>query len=164
MGICLVVYFLGDDKISKKKVIAISACLMGQKCRYDATDNKNETLLDKLQGHTLIPFCPEDYAFGSPRPTMDLVRMKEGDKAISNKTGADISLPVIGYAKAFFDVHTELDLYIGKDRSPSCGVCSAKVYDEEKNLLSSEGVGLMTKEAQKRNIPSIDAEDFKGIK
>lgn len=140
--------------------IAISACLLGQKCRYDASDNKNETLLNKLQGHTLISFCPEDYAFGSPRPTMDLVRTCHGDKAISNDTGIDLSTPVNQYAIDFFNKHTDVDLLIGKDRSPSCGVCSAKLYDEEKNLLSSSEAGLMTKEAQKRNIKCIDAEDF----
>ncbi|MCF6245382.1 MAG: DUF523 domain-containing protein [Sulfurovum sp.] len=145
------------------KNIAISACLLGEKCRYDAGDNKNEALLAQLQGHTLIPFCPEDYAFGSPRPTMDLVRSKEVNKAISNKTGQDISLPVIGYANAFFDKHEKIDLYIGKERSPSCGVCSARVYDEKKNLLSENESGLMANEALKRDIPCIDAENFKGI-
>ncbi len=138
--------------------IAISACLLGEKCRYDATDNKNEILVEALKGQTLIPFCPEDFAFGSPRPTMDLVRTIEGDKAISNKTGQDISLPVTGYAKAFFDLHTEIDLFIGKDRSPSCGVCSARLYDEEKHLLSSKEAGLMAKEALHRNITCMDAE------
>jgi len=151
------------NKIINKKTIAISACLLGEKCRYDASDNKNETLLAQLQGHTLIPFCPEDYAFGSPRPTMDLVKTKHGNKAISNKTGQDISPPIERYAKVFFDANNEIDLYIGKDRSPSCGVCSARVYDEKKNLLSSLEAGLMTHEAQKRQITCIDAEDYKGI-
>ena len=148
--------------ILKMKKIAISACLLGEPCRYDATDNKNEYLLEKLKGHTLIPFCPEDYAFGSPRPTMDLVKTVQGNRAISNKTGQDISLPVEGYAKAFFDKNREIDLFIGKDRSPSCGVCSARLYDTDKNLLSSKETGLMAKEALKRDILCVDAEAFEG--
>ncbi|HEY9129459.1 MAG TPA: DUF523 domain-containing protein [Sulfurovum sp.] len=146
------------------KKVAISACLLGQKCRYDATDNKNDALLAKLKDAELIAFCPEDFAFGTPRPTMDLVRMAEGDRAVSNMTGADLSPPVIEYAIDFFDKHQALDLFIGKDRSPSCGVRSARVYDEEKKLLSSKEAGLMAKEAKKRNIDCIDAEDFKGLK
>ena len=142
------------------KKIAISACLLGQKCRYDASDNKDENLLDALKDAQLIPFCPEDYAFGSPRPTMDLVRTKEGDKAISNQTGEDLSQPVEHYATMFFNTHPDIDLVIGKDRSPSCGVCSARLYDEEKNLLSSAKAGLMVKEAQKRNINCVDAEMY----
>ena len=145
------------------KKIAISACLLGQKCRYDATDNKDAKLLAKLEGAELIPFCPEDFAFGTPRPTMDLVRMPQGDRALSNLTGKDLATPVVEYAILFFDKYSDLDLYIGKDRSPSCGVCSARLYDEERNLLSSKEAGLMAKEAKKRNISCVDAEDFKGL-
>ncbi len=145
------------------KKIAISACLLGEKCRYDATDNKNEELLKKLENHELISFCPEDHAFGSPRPTMDLIKTEQGIKAISNKTNADLSFAVEGYAKHFFDKHTELDLFIGKDRSPSCGVCSAKLYNKDKNLISTNEAGLMAKEAKIRGITAIDAEDFRGL-
>ena len=142
--------------------IAISACLLGETCRYDGSDNKNEVLLEKLKDAQLISFCPEDFAFGTPRPTMDLVKSASGQKAISNETGEDLSDPVKQYAKTFFDTHPNIDLVIGKDRSPSCGVCSAKVYDEAKNLLSSTEAGLMMKEALKRDILCVDAEDFKG--
>ena len=145
------------------KKIAISACLLGEKCRYDATDNKDSHLLTQLEGAELIPFCPEDVAFGTPRPTMDLVRTQQGDRAISNLTAEDLSGPIIEYAILFFDRHSELDLFIGKDRSPSCGVCSARVYNEDKELLSYKEAGLMAKEAKKRNIHCIDAEDFKGL-
>ena len=144
------------------KKIAISACLLGEKCRYDASDNRDEKLLYKLKEVELIPFCPEDDAFGTPRPTMDLIETKQGHKAISNSSGEDLSAPVIQYAKAFFERHTDIDLFIGKDRSPSCAVCSARLYDEAKNLLSSQEVGLMAKEAKKRNINCIDAEEFRG--
>jgi len=142
------------------KKIAISACLLGKTCRYDATDNKNPKLLEELKDHTLLPFCPEDFAFGSPRPTMDLIRTDRGDKAISNETGNDLSRPVVDYANTFFDEHADIDLVIGKDRSPSCGVCSAKLYDSKKELLSTTEAGLMIKEAKKRNIPCIDAEKY----
>jgi len=144
------------------KNIAISACLLGEKCRYDASDNKNEALLKKLKGDTLISFCPEDAAFGSPRPTMDLIKTTDGHKAISNETGIDLSSPIQAYARQFFDAHKEIDLFIGKDRSPSCGVCSAKLYDTNKNLLSIEEAGLMAKEALDRGIICTDAEDYLG--
>ncbi|WP_295421842.1 DUF523 domain-containing protein [Sulfurovum sp.] len=141
--------------------IAISACLLGKKCRYDATDNKDEKLLAKVEGCELVAFCPEDHAFGSPRPTMDLIETKEGIKAICNTTGADLSSPIEAYAKDFFDTHADIELFVGKDRSPSCGVCSAKVYDADKRLLSEQEAGLMAKEAKIRNIPAIDAEDYR---
>jgi len=133
---------------------------MGVECRYDATDNRNDALLSKLEGSKLIPFCPEDHAFGSPRPTMDLIKTEQGIQAISNKTGLDLSFAVEGYAKHFFDEHPDIDLFIGKDRSPSCGVCSAKLYNKYKELISANETGLMAKEAKIRGITSVDAEDF----
>ena len=145
-----------------KQKVAISACLLGEKCRYDASDNEDTVLLEKLKDAKLIAFCPEDDAFGTPRPTMDLIDTTQGHRAISNETGEDLSQPILNYAKMFFETHTEIDTFIGKDRSPSCGVCSARLYDEEKNLLSSKEAGLMAKVALNRNIYCIDAEDFKG--
>jgi len=140
--------------------VAISACLLGKRCRYDATDNKDTRLLGKLSDCELIPFCPEDFCFGSPRPTMDLVETAQGVRAISNLTGADLSPPVETYARNFFDTHPEIDLFVGKDRSPSCGVRSARLYDREKRLIDSESAGLMAAEAKKRGISCWDAEDY----
>ncbi len=142
------------------KKIAISACLLGEKCRYDASDNRNDALLVKLEGSELISFCPEDHAFGTPRPTMDLVETEQGIKALSNATGADLSFAVEEYAKTFFDTHRDIDLFIGKDRSPSCGVCSARLYDKNKILISSYEAGLMAKEAKARGIETFDAEQY----
>jgi len=142
------------------KKIAISACLLGNNCRYNAEIKKDETLISLLENATLIPFCPEDFCYGTPRPSMDLVQTKQGIKAISNLTGTDLGEPVVAYAKSFFHMNPDIDLFIGKDRSPSCGVCSAKLYDSEKNILSIRETGLMAKEAKIRNIPAIDAEDF----
>ncbi len=133
---------------------------MGEQCRYDATDNRNDELLAKLENAELIPFCPEDHAFGSPRPTMDLIKTEQGIKAISNKTGADLSFAVEEYAKHFFDTYSDIDLFIGKDRSPSCGVCSARLYDEGRVLISISETGFMVKEAKARGIDAVDAEKY----
>ncbi len=141
------------------KKVAISACLLGNKCRYDGTSNYDPKLLSLLKGCELIPFCPEDFCYGTPRPTMDLIDNGKEIKAISNLSGADLSKPIIEYAKAFFDTNKDIELFIGKDRSPSCGVRSAKIYDKEKNLIA-RGAGIMAKEALKRQIPSYDAEEY----
>jgi len=142
------------------KKVAISACLLGNKCRYDGSENYDPKLLGKLEGCELVPFCPEDFCYGTPRPTMDLVKKDAEVKAISNLTHADLSQPIKEYAKAFFDANKDIELFIGKDRSPSCGVCSAKLYNENKELIATDAIGLMAKEAKGRAIEAIDAEDF----
>ncbi len=142
------------------KRVAVSACLLGEKCRYDGSDNCNALLIEALANDTIIPFCPEDFAFATPRPTMDLVETADGIRTISSLTGEDLSAPVIRYAHDFFDSHGDIDLFVGKDRSPSCGVKSARIYDAQKILLDSTGKGLMAQEAENRGIASWDAEEF----
>ena len=143
------------------KRVAISACLMGRECRYDATDNLDRELLESLKDVELIPFCPEDHAFGSPRPTMDLIDDDGELSAISNETGENLSKEIRAYGREFFQKHKSIELYIGKDRSPSCGVATARVYDKNKKLLRSNGMGLMSAEAKREHIKCIDAEKFK---
>ncbi len=140
--------------------VAISACLLGQQCRYDGRENRDVVLLERLKDKTLIPFCPEDFCYGTPRPTMDLVETAEGVRALSNQTGTDLSAPVIAYAEAFFAAHPDIDLLIGKDRSPSCGVCSAKRYSPDKTLLSEAATGLMAAVAREKGVRCWDAEAY----
>ena len=39
--------------------IMVSACLLGENCKYNGGNNRNEKLLQLLSGHTVIPVCPE---------------------------------------------------------------------------------------------------------
>ena len=142
------------------KKVAVSACLLGNSCRYDATSRYNKELVELLKDYEIVAFCPEDYCFGSPRPTMDLIEENGKIDAISNLSGANLSPCIQEYAKAFFHNHKDLELFIGKDRSPSCGVCSAKIYNKNKELISEKGSGLMAKEAIEQGIKSYDAEKF----
>ena len=142
------------------KKVALSACLTGCTCRYDGRENLNKTLLEKLSSYEIVPFCPEDVSFGTPRPTMDLVDNGHTIEAISNKDGSNLSKPIVKYAKDFFKQHSDIELFIGKDRSPSCAVKSGKVYNKEKNLLSTTGTGLMAKVALELGIESWDSEEY----
>lgn len=141
------------------KKVALSACLLGCSCRYDANHNLNKTLLELLKSCEIISFCPEDHCFGTPRPTMDLVQ-KEKVVAISNENNKNISKPIIQYAEDFFDINPDIELYIGKDRSPSCAVKSGKVYDKAKKLLHKKGTGLMSKVALDLGVECWDAEVY----
>jgi len=143
--------------------VALSACLTGISCRYDADDNLNESLLKQLDAYEIVPFCPEDYCFGTPRPTMDLVENGETIDAISNESSFNLSTHIYAYAKKFFKQHPDIELFIGKDRSPSCAVCSGKVYDVEKNLLHKKGTGLMAKVALDLGIEAFDSEVYLGL-
>ncbi len=143
------------------KTIAVSACLLGEKCRFDGKLKKNDTLTDMLNGHKLILFCPEDSCFGTPRPSMDLVQADNGDiSAICNETHANLTSPIHAYAMDFFDQNHDIDIYIGKDRSPSCGVNSSKIYNKDGLLINTYGTGIMSSVAQRVAREVFDAEEF----
>lgn len=53
--------------------IVVSACLLGENCKYNGKNNRNEALLQRLQGHEVIPVCPEVLGgLGVPRPCVEL--------------------------------------------------------------------------------------------
>ena len=47
--------------------ILISACLTGENCKYNGGNNRRDALLGLLDGHELIPVCPEALG-GLPTP------------------------------------------------------------------------------------------------
>jgi len=140
---------------------AVSACLAGKNCRYNAEPKGNPEVMQKLErkGYEVVLFCPEDACFGTPREAMDLTLTPEGVKALTKFSGEDRTGPIAEYAEKFFDEHPDIDLFVGKARSPSCGVCTARLYDEEGNLLSEKEAGVMAAEAKARGIETTDDED-----
>ncbi|MBR0381254.1 MAG: DUF523 domain-containing protein [Eubacterium sp.] len=39
--------------------ILVSACLMGENCKYNGKNNRNKNVLKLMENHELIPVCPE---------------------------------------------------------------------------------------------------------
>ena len=51
-----------------KGPVLVSACLLGIKCKYNGGDNKNEAVLNFLEGRDFIKVCPESMGgLESPR-------------------------------------------------------------------------------------------------
>ncbi|WP_456451355.1 DUF523 domain-containing protein [Hydrogenimonas sp.] len=142
------------------KKAAVSACLAGKNCRYNGELKGNPEAMAKLerQGCEVVLFCPEDACFGTPREAMDLTATPEGIKALTKYSRQDRTAPIAEYAEKFFDEHSNIDLFVGKARSPSCGVRTARLYDEEGNLLSEKEAGIMAAEAKARGIEAVDDE------
>ncbi len=142
--------------------VALSACLAGKNCRYDGRLKENKELVKKLEdaGYEIVLFCPEESCFGTPREAMDLVLTDEGIKALGRVFHEDKSMPIVEYAERFFEENPDIDLFVGKARSPSCGVRTALLYDEDRNLISDKESGIMAAEARVRGIESVDDEDL----
>lgn len=131
--------------LSKKVKVAVSACLLGQNCRYDGSNKKDESLQSVLKGcDEVIAFCPEDAILGTPRETIDIVN----GRAIGNESGEDYTEWIEKYASDLCQKHPDIDMFVVKSKSPSCALSSAKHFDEEKNLIK-KGEGIFTKTVQK---------------
>lgn len=105
--------------------ILVSACLLGENCKYNGGNNRNENVIKLSENHTLIPICPETFAcLPTPRVPSEI---KDGK--VYSKDGKDLT-------KEFYD-GAEKALYIAeesgcqvailKEKSPSCGF--GKIYD-----------------------------------
>ena len=54
--------------------ILVSACLLGEHCRYDGKDNGQAYMARLNQYFDLVPFCPEvDGGLGVPRKPAEII-------------------------------------------------------------------------------------------
>lgn len=63
--------------------ILVSACLLGENCKYNGGNNKNENVIKLGEKHTLIPICPETFAC---LPTLRECQAKSGTAEYIQKT------------------------------------------------------------------------------
>jgi uncharacterized protein YbgA (DUF1722 family)/uncharacterized protein YbbK (DUF523 family) len=113
--------------------IAVSACLLGEKVRFDGGHKHDRFVTDELGKYaSFAPFCPEAIAFGTPRPSIRLVNKESDYRVISNKNGDDLTDELIekSYQELYKIVQNDLSGIIFKSKSPSCGMGSAKAYLE----------------------------------
>lgn len=113
--------------------IAVSGCLLGEKIRFDAGHKHDHFITDELgQFAKFVSFCPEHLAFGTPRPTVRLVKVNDAIRVQSNKTADDLTdaLMQTSHHELQKLEHETLCGIIFKSKSPSCGMNSAKLYLE----------------------------------
>ena len=105
--------------------VMVSACLLGENCKYNGGNNLNPDLLRLLSGHTVIPVCPEVLG-GLPVPRIP-AEIVNG--AVVNREGISVDDAFRrGAEKALELAAAERpDLVILQSRSPSCG--TRHVYD-----------------------------------
>jgi uncharacterized protein YbgA (DUF1722 family)/uncharacterized protein YbbK (DUF523 family) len=128
-------------------LLAVSGCLLGHKVRFDKGHKRDSFVMDELSAYAeYVSFCPEDMAFGSPRPSLRVVDKEGKNRIFSNKTGEDLTEKLQESAqKDFDDISThKLSGIILKSKSPSCGLGSAKVYLEN-GFAASKSDGMFAK-------------------
>ena len=152
----------------QKLKVGISSSLLGQSVRYDGGHCHSNICTDTLETHfQYIPFCPEVSAgFGTPRAPMNLVvnrstpqlQYAENIEDYSGKAGGNLSGKLADGFLTKLDQAAELDGYITKSRSPSCGLGTTPLYTASRNLISKTGSGLFISALVERypQLPIID--------
>ena len=133
-----------DIELQRPK-LGISACLLGQKVRFDG-GHKREQFLTEFFGKFVewIPICPEvEVGMGVPRETVRLVGTLTNPRMVAEKSGKDWTEAMNRFAEKRMREIAEKTLsgYVFKKNSPTCGMERVRVYSN-KGMPERQGRGL----------------------
>jgi uncharacterized protein YbgA (DUF1722 family)/uncharacterized protein YbbK (DUF523 family) len=112
-----------------KPRIVISKCLGFARCRWNG-DVIPDDLVERLKPFVeYITVCPEyEIGLGIPRDPIRVVFQKNALHLMQLNTGRDVTGKMNDFAAAYTGSLKDVDGFILKDRSPSCGIKEVKVY------------------------------------
>jgi uncharacterized protein YbbK (DUF523 family) len=141
--------------------LGISACLLGQKVRYDGGHKLDRFLRDTLGQYVeFVPVCPEvECGFPVPREPLRLVGDPEAPRLVTIRGNHDYTVRMTKWAKIRLGALKKRGLsgFIFKSNSPSCGLQGVKVHNEKgREVRRGRGIfaGLFEK-----HFPLIPSED-----
>jgi len=136
--------------------IMVSACLLGENCKYNGRNNRNEELICLLSGHTVIPVCPEVMGgLPVPRVPAEIV-----GGVVMNREGQSVDEAFRKGAASALEaaMREQPDLIVLQSRSPSCGV--NEIYDGTFSGMLVPGMGVFAEMAQQAGFRVVDAEEI----
>jgi uncharacterized protein YbbK (DUF523 family) len=141
--------------------IGISACLLGQKVRFDGGHKKDAFLTGVLAPHVeWVPVCPEvEVGMGTPREPLRLVKKNGRIRMVTTRSLVDHTDAMNAWARRRVEAlaREDLDGYVLKKDSPSCGMERVKVYENDGPGVR-DGRGLFA-DALIRRLPLLPVED-----
>ena len=124
----------------KPKVI-ISACLLGEYCRYDGKTKQVNEVIDAFEDYEIIPFCPEAPLFGTPRERINVVKIDGKNRIITDETNKDVTKLLEDEIYSFIKKYQKIDKIVLKSKSPSCGLGTAPVTNSiSKTITYEDGI------------------------
>ncbi len=147
---------LARIKASGRPVVAVSACLLGVRCRYDGDDKRDDAAVARAVGSDgeILPICPEVLArFGVPRPAITL--SGDGTRA-TDARGRDVTAELEAGVRLADLVASEAGATraLLKERSPSCGVHEVHAPDGLR-----PGQGRFAERLARRGLPIVSERD-----
>ena len=143
--------------------IGVSACLLGQEVRYDGGHKRNRWITETLGARAeFVPVCPEvEIGLGTPRPPIRLERHGRGGlRLVDSASGTDLTDRMERFAESRVRAleRQDLDGYILKAGSPSCGIDRVKVRTGRPGAPRKSGRGLFAA-ALLRGLPLLPVVD-----
>ncbi len=143
-----------------KPTICVSACLNGQNVRYNGQTIHDDFVSYLLKFCHTVNVCPEvAIGLGVPRDRI-LVYYDNGQfKLFQPATGKDVTHLMHEFATSHLATLHNIDGFILKAKSPSCGISGTKIYKDSKGtIFHSKGKGLFAMHVLERfeNIPAED--------
>lgn len=115
----------------RKPKIVVSECLYGTKCRYDG-QGYNDKVIQSLKDYVDIQtVCPElAIGLSIPRESIRIEMNKENEeyRLIDYNSKNDYTNQMTEFSEEFINGLDDIDGFILKSRSPTCGLKDAKVY------------------------------------
>jgi len=141
--------------------LGISHCLLGEQVRYDGGHKRDAFLTTTLAPCVeWVPVCPEvEAGLGIPREAMRLVGSTDEPRLVTIKTKKDHTARMQRFSRQKIRELSTLNLdgFIFKKNSPSCGMQRVRLYNDH-GIPSSNGVGLFA-QAFHHALPTIPIED-----
>ncbi|MFD3450005.1 YbgA family protein [Microbacteriaceae bacterium 4G12] len=127
-----------------KPTVVVSKCLEFDACRYNGDMIPDATIKKLIPYVQFIPVCPEvEIGLGTPRETIRVIEKEQDYRLIQPSTEEDVTEKMIRFSNEFLASLPDVDGFILKNRSPSCGTHDVKVYaGVEKGPVIGKGSGL----------------------
>lgn len=119
----------------KREKVIVSACLLGEYCRYDGETKRDKGVIAFLKDKEVVPFCPEAPVLGTPRGRISVVATERGLRVLKDSDGADVTDALIEQIEQLIKAHPDANRIILKSKSPSCGLGTTPILDEEGNEI-----------------------------
>ena len=115
--------------MTERPPVGVSACLVGERVRYDGAHKRQDHLLAHFADLVeWLPVCPEvELGLGVPRETISLRQSPSGLRLIARRSGRDLTDAMQAWAVRRLDELPPLAGFVLKARSPSCGVGTAEI-------------------------------------
>ena len=109
--------------------VVVSRCLEFDACRYNGAMIPCRVVRLLTPFVEFVPVCPEcEIGLGVPRKPIRVVRREGRLFLLQSETERDLSSAMRDFTGSFLDSLTDVDGFILKSRSPSCGPSEVRIY------------------------------------